>query len=546
MPDPKPPLVRFACFACTHETMLPRPAAGALAVCPVCGVRQALPAAAAAAVAIPRAPAPRSPRPSPARTAWSRLPARARVALTTSLTTIVLAAVYHAGTLTTPAPRSAVERKVVTATVPTPVPAVAPEPRPPIVVATLTTPAEPDAPTVAPDAGSSSTRPAPIPEPERAKPTPEPNRPDPKPDPKTEPPRVKPKPEPEPAPKSEPAPAPAPATKRAEPRPTAPKERTAPGPAKAKPKAKAEPAKRDEGEARSELADFRPPRTVEEIHAALRAIEREPAPAGEGASREEAAALRRLKGYRYLCGLSYADLAIDAHMTDLAAAAAEVCEKLEQLNHNPTDNPGLPDERFAQAREGASQSNLAVGPKTLVDSVDLWMDDTDGQNTEALGHRRWCLNPSMSHTGLARSGRYSAMYAFDRKGHPDPLLDAAGGPAVCFPPPGFMPVGYFPPRTAWSISLDPADYRPPRPDTDDPSPSIHVYRVDRNRIDREHPVPLDAPHVNTVGCGLPYCLIFQPKRIRVAPGARYWVEVTDLQRRDGSPATLAYLVEFIR
>jgi hypothetical protein len=112
---------------------------------------------------------------------------------------------------------------------------------------------------------------------------------------------------------------------------------------------------------------------------------------------------------------------------------------------------------------------------------------------------------------------------------------------VAHPPPGHVPVGYFQARDAWNLSLNPLDYRTPQAD----QVRVRLYEVRGDDIDRANPLALDYFAVENTGFGIPNCVIFRPARIEVAAGRRYWVEVDGLERRDGSPATVVYLVEFI-
>src|SRR5262249_16507489 len=63
------------------------------------------------------------------------------------------------------------------------------------------------------------------------------------------------------------------------------------------------------------------------------------APVKDGTDIEREGALRRLKIYRYLVELPYDDIVLDPQMNKEAQAAALICDKLKQLNHNPP-NPG--------------------------------------------------------------------------------------------------------------------------------------------------------------------------------------------------------------
>src|SRR5262249_22794081 len=146
-------------------------------------------------------------------------------------------------------------------------------------------------------------------------------------------------------------------------------------------------------------------RTLADIQAKLAEL------AKEGKTETEKG-LARLKAYRYLCRIPYEDFALDEEFNKYAQAASKICNELGRLEHKPT-NPGGPEDEFKMAFKGTSSSSLAFGDPTIAAAVDGWMDDSDKDNIDRLGHRRWCLNPKMQKVGFGRTGKFSAMYCFD-------------------------------------------------------------------------------------------------------------------------------------
>jgi len=107
--------------------------------------------------------------------------------------------------------------------------------------------------------------------------------------------------------------------------------------------------------------------------------------------------------YRYLCDVPYEQMKLDADYCVHAAAAAHLCDAIGHLDHTPP-NPSWPENRYQFAFEGTSHGNLFEisvhqGPHANA-SVDSYMDDSDAKNIDRVGHRRWCLNPSMGKTGF--------------------------------------------------------------------------------------------------------------------------------------------------
>jgi hypothetical protein len=273
-------------------------------------------------------------------------------------------------------------------------------------------------------------------------------------------------------------------------------------------------------------------RSLETIKKTLAAIL---SPADRNAD-EKIQALRRLKAYRYLAEVPYEDLTLDDEYNALCLAGAELCQKLGKLEHTPK-NPGLPEEEFTIAYKGTSRSNLAWGRMTLPAAVDGWMFDSDSYNIERLGHRRWCLYPGMQKTGFGRVGVFAAMYTFDRSRAELPDFDF-----ICFPARGYMPVDFFGPRQAWSVTLNPRKYQTPAKDF-----VPKIYLADAKGMKEGQQLKLDFKNVDSFPFGIPNCIIFRPEALEVAPGKRYIVELDGISRKSaGDPVALRYMVEFTK
>src|SRR5262249_46281589 len=191
------------------------------------------------------------------------------------------------------------------------------------------------------------------------------------------------------------------------------------------------------------------------------------------------AALRRLKVYRYLAEGPYENLQIDPEMTKATIAAAAICDKLNMATHFPK-NPGLPEAEVKPAANGCGHSNSAGGYRIVYQAVDDWVWDSDPSNIDRLGHRRWCLNPSMAKTGFGASGKYMAMWSHDRSQKSIPDIDF-----VAWPPRGFAPVNLFQADSAWSVSLNPQKFRP-APD----SVQVRIVPLD-DKLARGEPLKLN-------------------------------------------------------
>lgn len=125
---------------------------------------------------------------------------------------------------------------------------------------------------------------------------------------------------------------------------------------------------------------------------------------------------------RYVAGLS--PVSLDESLTDAAQAASVVSDANGEIRHEPAKPDGIDEDLFAVGFAAASKSNLAAGYSNPAASILGYMSDSDANNKEQVGHRRWILNPRMSKTGFGYSNTvkpsgysgYSAMYVMDSSG----------------------------------------------------------------------------------------------------------------------------------
>lgn len=286
--------------------------------------------------------------------------------------------------------------------------------------------------------------------------------------------------------------------------------------------------------------DWMPPRRLAELQLDLATIATTPTAVkgNDPIERDREAALRRLMGYRALCRVPFADLELDKQMNAEATAGAELCQALGRLDHTPTNTVGWAADRFATAYKGTAHSNLtgSSAAHTLADSVDGYMDDSDPSNIDAVGHRLWCLNPTMRKVGFGLSPKatFSAMWAHDRSRKPAPDYDY-----VAYPPPGFVPVGMFGKRYAWSFWPNPKKYTV----TDLPLVKAKLYlKTDKSADKPGTEVKLDY---NEPGNFLSPAAIFRPHTLNITEGTRYVVEITGFKTLEGKDVTFTYLVIFV-
>jgi hypothetical protein len=275
-------------------------------------------------------------------------------------------------------------------------------------------------------------------------------------------------------------------------------------------------------------SDKRTAKEVKEILAAIRSPK-------EKKADEKNQALARLKAYRYLAGVPYRDLVLDEEMNKTCQAGVKLCSLLGRMEHLPK-NPGLPEDEFKLAFSGTSRSNLGFGYKTLADAVDGWMfDTTDGSET-LVGHRRWCLNPSMQKTGFGHDGKFTALCILDQSRDNIPDFEF-----ISYPGRDFMPLEFFHPQAAWSVTLNPKKYKTPAKDY-----KPQVFLADAAGAPKGEPLPLDIAKVDTLPFGIDNCLIFRPEKLKLAAGDRYVVILPDIESlAQKQLVTIKYVVEFV-
>lgn len=233
---------------------------------------------------------------------------------------------------------------------------------------------------------------------------------------------------------------------------------------------------------------------------------------GKLSSKSLTYALNALNQMRYIAGIGD-HVELNDSYNELTQAAALVNAANDALSHYPAKPEGMDDALYNLGSSGASSSNIAMGTDSLVYSVRLWMDDSDSSNIDALGHRRWALNPTMTKTGFGAVGRYSAMYSFDRNGS-NPYQYVAW-------PGQNMPTEYFDSSHAWTLSF-----------TGNASEAdIHVT-LTRQSDGKTWNFSSDSSdgffNYETSGYGTGKCVIFRPSDVSYNNGDHFDVEITGI------------------
>ena len=235
--------------------------------------------------------------------------------------------------------------------------------------------------------------------------------------------------------------------------------------------------------------------------------------------------LNALNFVRFTAGLS--DVALNDEYSSLAQAAAFANCLNGTLSHYPVQPDGMTDELYARASQGASSSNLfySTSKRNLAYAIMAgYMNDSDAGNISRVGHRRWCLYPSMGATGFGSAGNYSAMYAFDRSG------SSGSVSTVCWPAQN-MPLEYYNSSAAWSVSTGQKLMAENVKVTITRKYDSRQWQFSASSSDGDF-------YVNNDYYGAPGCIIFRPDDISYSSGDSFDVKIS------GAPETIEYTVNF--
>lgn len=257
--------------------------------------------------------------------------------------------------------------------------------------------------------------------------------------------------------------------------------------------------------------------------------------AGELSEKTVKNALNSLNFVRYIAGLD-ADVVIQDDYAEAAQAGTTLLMAVGKLNHTPEKPASVSQEFYELGYSGTSASNLGRGHSNLAeDVIDGWMEDGDSSNIDRVGHRRWCLNPSMKATGFGHSGTYTAMYSFDG------MWEECDISYVPWPS-QTMPIDYF--KGPWSLSLNSEELKVPD------KAALKVTLTKQNGSS----VVLDSSNKNKSGKYLNYdnggygmgpAIIFQPL-VSYSASDMVTVKVEGVQDKYGNDVPLEYTVNFFR
>ena len=228
-------------------------------------------------------------------------------------------------------------------------------------------------------------------------------------------------------------------------------------------------------------------------------------------------ALKVLNNIRYIAGLN--PVGLDEIQGDLAQAAAFADLCVGDLTHTPDTDyssgtgvpvpkpDGMSDTDWTDGNKGGRKTNLASGSGTMNRAVYHWTFDSDSDNIDIVGHRRWVLNPKMGTTGFGAAGGYYAMYSMDRSG--------TGSQSNVAWPAENMPIEYFSTANPWTLSTGST--------VAESSVKVKLTRLNDGKTwsfsgaGSYSTSSAKYFNVNNEGYGQPGCIVFRPDN--VAPSA---------------------------
>lgn len=270
------------------------------------------------------------------------------------------------------------------------------------------------------------------------------------------------------------------------------------------------------------------------------------APYATGAVDHQAleAAAQRLNVLRRLAGVP--QVRLDDSLSENAQYGAVLLAHLGSLNHTPTKPSDMDNSFYQKAYEATSTSNIAAG-MDLLESVDMFMQDSDARNVERVGHRRWQLNPELGRVGFGYAQNPDSIY---RDFVTEKVTDTSGSGCdydfIGWPASGSFPnyLDSFDSNTAWSVVLNPDDYQVP-------TQSGLVVTLVRQSDGKTWTLDGKASYTpaasgryfNVETSGVGNCIIFRPDGVSKYEGV-YQVTIDGLKDRSGKAVDFTYQVDF--
>ena len=254
-----------------------------------------------------------------------------------------------------------------------------------------------------------------------------------------------------------------------------------------------------------------------------------PYDAGEVKNEVLQAGIDAINVVRYIAGIPD-DVELSAEYVDLNQHGAVLLSAINQLTHTPSKPADMSDDFYQKGKSGTSSSNISTINLPSA-TIFQYMDDSDPNNIDRVGHRRWILNPSMKKTGFGVGAKnFGLMYAFDRtRGNVD--YDY-----VAWPSQGVFPTEFINNNSAWSISVNAESYG--KPDMNQikvtlkhlNSGKVWTFSSSTSRSTARQSAYFN---IDTGGYGINNCIIFRPaleNSFQYQEGDEFRVTVSGLEK----------------
>ncbi len=245
-------------------------------------------------------------------------------------------------------------------------------------------------------------------------------------------------------------------------------------------------------------------------------------------------ALNMLNFMRYTAGIA-ADVLYNDGYDIRCGAGAVILSRNNVLSHYPDKPKGMSNYYYNIGVLGTSTSNIAMGYANAAATVVAYMEDGDVSNIERVGHRRWCLNPSMGKTAFGECGSFYTMAAHDMS-----RTDTVDYDYVIWPA-SVAPIEYS--KGPFSIMLNTDNYTVPDKETVKAIIKCNgkTYTLDKNSRDTSANGAYFSINTDSIGSG--YAVIFQaPYTFKAGDTAEVTIE--GLEDRHLGRVDLTYTVEF--
>ncbi len=252
---------------------------------------------------------------------------------------------------------------------------------------------------------------------------------------------------------------------------------------------------------------------------------------GKVSKASEQDGMNALNFVRYIAGIN-SDVVTDEELASYAQAGSVLLARLGELSHYPDQPSDMSDKFYEKAAYATRHSNIAWASRGMSLSYTIirqYMEDGDESNIDRVGHRRWCINPSMKRSGFGYYKNYSAFYALDDSGKDQITAGYIPWPARV------MPYEYF--EGPWSIHFNEDSYEI----NDDAEVTL---TMESGKILKFNMDSSDGYfNIDDGRYGFGPAIIFVPDE-EIGKSETVQVKVTGLQRPDGTAAEVNYTVEF--